>query len=160
MPVPRLILGRQDAAHTLHADQGYGDDGVVYNMAGQTARTAPAGTGGEVVFTNLYVTVTRAGAATIRFTPLVDETVQAPTEVVLPDVAVPGTEEATVLEISLLQPYLGPGAVEALRYYPRGRWIQVLAETLFASPAAMVKVVLNDFEVEYEVVRETQPAVT
>lgn len=157
--VPRLILGRGAAVPSIMRANGaaYTDDSVVFNGSGRSNKVAPAGAGGECIFTVLYLTTTHFDVNVSLFiTPYVDGV--ALTRQRLNLVGVPGTDgETKVNEIGLSLPHL-VSAVERLRYAPRGTWFHVLVET-DAAIVALGQCIVSEVEVEHEIVRESKEAI-
>lgn len=157
--VARLIVGRGAAVPSLMRANGssYLDDSVIFNASGKSNRVAPAGAGGECIFTVLYLTTTHFDVNVSLFiTPYVDGV--ALTRQRLNLVGVPGTDgETKVNEIGLSVGH-SIAAVERLRYAPRGTWFQVLVET-DAAVVALGAVQVAEVNVEYEVVRESKEAI-
>lgn len=155
MLIPRLFMGAGDGL--LLADSTFKDDTIAYDTLGRSNRVAPAGTGGECIFTTLYVTVTTYAANTrLKVTPILDGVALAAQTI--NTVGVGSSQgEVQVFELGLSIGYI-VAAVERLRYYPRGTWMQVLVTTDSGNVALAAELV-NSIEVEYEVVRETKPAV-
>lgn len=156
MLTPRLFGGAGDGL--LLAGSTYLDDGEAYDALGKSNRVAPAGTGGECIFTSLYVTVTTYASDTrLVVTPYVDGVALAAQIINVPGVA-SSQGEVNVFELGLSIPYV-VAMVERLRYYPRGTWLQVLVNTDSGNVALAAQLV-NSIEAEYEVVRETKVAVS
>lgn len=156
MPVPTLMFGRADAAALLNAREGWVDDDQPYNLTLRTNRIAPAGVGGECVFTRLVVVTRHREAATLTLTPLVDDTALAPITLAL---AAAATEQVQTHELGLSRPLVVAGR-ERARFRPRGTWFQVEVTTSYAADALpQGEQAIEGIELEYEVVREGQPAV-
>lgn len=156
---PRLIVGRGGVGAILLRANGaaYTDDSVAYNASGKSNKVAPAGAGGECIFTVLYLTTTHFDVnVSLWITPLVDGV--ALTKQRLNLVGVPGTDgETQVHEIGLSIAHLA-SAVERLRYAPRGTWFQVLVET-DAAVVGLGACIVSEVEVEHEIVRESKEAI-
>lgn len=150
MPGPILFLGQRTAAVLLAADEGYADGAATYALLARTARAAPAGVGGDVLMTALYLTLSHTEAATVRVTPVVDGIALEATDIVLG----PAAERAvTAHEVGVSVPYV-VGGVEVSRAGARGTWVQVQVESVGAFGDLTVEAV----EVEYEVLRESKSA--
>lgn len=156
---PYLILGRGGIGPILLLANGaaYTDDSTAYNASGKTNKVAPAGAGGECIFTVLYLTTTHFDVnVSLWITPYVDGV--ALTKQRLNLVGVPGSDgETKVNEIGLSVAH-SVSAVERLRYAPRGTWFQVLVET-DAAIVGLGACIVSEVEVEYEVVRESKEAI-
>lgn len=159
----RFFLGA-GAGGTLHRwGAAPTDDGAPVVVRQETARFAPAGVGGEAIFTALIPVITYTAAATVRFTPIVDdvELTSAAVEVVLTQPA-NGRRTRYRQELGLSIPLVRDN-VDRGRFAVRGVWCQVRVEILTAigldalgTPGV---VLLEGGELEYEVVGVTQPAV-
>lgn len=153
MSQPVLLLGRADDTVLLEANKGYTDDSVEYETSGITNRAAPAGIGGECIFTNLYFTTRHYATPVILRVGIILDGVELPaTTIALAD----GADSGTVREheVSLLLPYYVAG-VERSRYAPRGTRIEVYTRMV----GVLGPVDVGGVEVEYEVVRESRSAV-
>lgn len=154
--IPKLILGRGAATPSVLRANGssYQDDSVNQNASGKTNKVAPAGAGGECIFTTLFLTTTHYDVNVSLFiTPFVDGVALARQRLNLVGV-VASDGETKVNEIGLSLPY-APGGVEKIRTMPRGTWFQVLIET-DAAIVALGACIVSEVEVEYEVVRESK----
>lgn len=146
---PVLFMGRADSAVLVRVGEGYIDDGIAYSVLARTDRVAIAGSGGECIYTGLYlVTVHEGGPYTLHVTPVVDGA--ALEEIAL---ALPGVAERTTMthELPVSIPLLDANDVELARFAARGTWVQVQVEVRGVSGFVRSDAV----EVEYEVVRET-----
>lgn len=134
----------------FEGDVGADDDGTPITARIETAHVAFGGTGGEVVFHNLYLAVTRANASDVDLTvtPLVDGEAQEVETVTLEGVADPVTE---VHEVPVMQAH-SPEGTELLRHAPRGTWFAARIET----EAPGDTVILEGMSVERELVRESE----
>ena len=152
MSTPLLFLGSAAGGVLLEADQGTGDNAAAFNLLARTNRVAPAGVGGECIFTALYLAISHTEAATLRVTPILDGVALEPTDIALPLVA---ARTLTAHDVGISIPYT-VAAVEAARFAARGTWLQVQVETLAAAPGDFGDLIIESVEVEYEVVRETK----
>lgn len=155
MPVPRLFFGGTDGLVLNAQGASYMDNGVMYDVLAQTNKSAPAGPGGECIFTNLYLTTRRfVTPVRVLVTPIVDGVAMTVRQLDLTGApAVDGTVE--VSEISLMEAFIS-GGLERMRTALRGSAI----EFAFATSAAAVALgglEISVAEVEYEIVRETKP---
>jgi len=161
MGAPKLFFGLRDVASVFEADvDNEDDDGVTFESGGPTNRLAPAGPRGECLFTAFGITLAWTGGPwTVTILPIVDEriAVVAPTadgvtllgqQITLADA---GDARVTdTFEVPILEVYRR-GGIERLRNNPRGRWIQ--ADVRWQS---IRTVIVDNLDVEYEIVRETQ----
>lgn len=133
-------------AAVWHGRDGTDDAGAAIPVRLQTNDMAPAGAGGECIFTDVYLAVTRRNTSdwTFTLTPIVDGVALEGTDVTLLGAADPLTE---VVAISLAQPFL-VGATEVSRYEPRGAWI---ALRITAASAPDDEVIFAGPELEYDV---------
>lgn len=134
--------------------QGIDDAGADMPVHAKTVEVAPAGIGGECLFQNIYLGLTRFNALDwdIDVTGILDGVALETETITLEGVAAPVTE---VLEISLAQPYKIDG-VEQSRYHPRGAWLAILVE---AAEGPDKEVIFEGPELEYEVLTESLEAV-
>lgn len=104
--------------------EGVDDAGAAIPVRIRTADAAPDGPGGEIVLTDIRLTVTRFNTEdwTVTVTPILDGVELEGTDVVLAGVVAPVTE---LLEIPAAQPYL-VDEVEVSRYSPRGAFVSVM----------------------------------
>lgn len=150
MSQPVLLLGRADDTVLLESNRGYTDDSVGYEASGITNRAAPAGIGGECIFTNLYFTTRHYSTAVLVRVGIILDGVELPaTTIALADGADAGTVREH--EVSLLLPFY-QGGVEVSRYAPRGTRVEVYARMV----GVLGPVDIGGVEIEYEVVRETR----
>jgi hypothetical protein len=150
MAAPILYVGSR-TDKVLKAGVGYDDDGVAYTALARSERLAPAGAGGECIFTMLYLTTRHyTSSVSINVTPIVDNVTLATQTIALTGAAsTTGNRQTHELVLSL--PYVR-ASVEQLRTAPRGTWIELLIE----SSGTSAKQIVESAEIEYEVVRETQ----
>ncbi len=155
MAAPKLFFGTRNANAMLEVDRSFLDRAAKYDLYAKTNRYAPAGAGGECIFTSLYAVFTFTASMVLYLTPILDganlETItvtltQNPT----------ATKQSKAFELGLSVPLLVAG-VERGRVSPRGTWLQVLAETRHViNGTTGTQVVIDGIEVEYEIVREAQ----
>jgi hypothetical protein len=151
-----LLLARADVPALVQANKSVLDDGQRYRTVLNTNRVAPAGAGGECIFTNLYFSVRHYVAPVLLLvTVALDGNYLPSQQVVLENGADTGTIRE--LEISLMQALL-VGGIERSRYAPRGGWIEVFLETADTVDPALLDI--GTVEVEYEIVRETRALAT
>lgn len=157
MPTPHLYFGQHTESMLLELDgDTFMDAGVSYNLRAKTNRVAPADTGGECIFTAVYLTTTHVAASHLFMTPLVDG---LPLETQRIDLTDPlGIETTLVHELGLSVP-LVIATIERARFAPRGTWFQALVHTEFDGVTRMAsKLVIESIEVEREIVRESKQA--
>ncbi len=133
---------------------GVDDLGAVVDARAETNAYAPAGIGGEAIYTNVYMALMRdcTTDVTLQFTPIVDGTELAAIELTIPGVASP---IRSTYEIGLAIPY--PSAADPqIHTAPRGQWIQLRVETDGGLPDG--RFVIEGLELEFEVVTEGQEA--
>lgn len=136
-------------AALLEGDVGSTDNGADVEARAETNALAPAGVGGECVFTNVYLTVIHELGAPleVRLVPILDGEEQAPLELTLEA----GEPRRKQHEFGLSVPY--PSAENPKHLYAmRGTWFAVRVETVGALPAG--RVTFEGLEVEHEVVTE------
>jgi hypothetical protein len=164
MPVQQPILvvcrgGGQPHMLTVSESGYYLDDGEVYEMAARDRPFAPAGQGGEAIFTALWITTTSYDdPITLFITPIVDF---VPLETQQLDLvgAVNAENRTEVHELALSVPYV-VGGIERMRNAPRGCYIDVRVETNFGGIAqAASRFSIDGIEVEVEIVRDSRVAV-
>lgn len=149
-------MGRASTGVLVQVGETYLDDTAVYNAKGVTDRVAPAGAGGECIFTSLYVTTIHKGAVKLKVTPIVDGTSLESSTIAL---TVKTARTTTVHEIGVSIPYK-VGGVEVSRYAARGTWFQTQVETIADDDESLDYLRVDAVELEHEVVRESLAAVT
>jgi hypothetical protein len=153
MTGPKLFLGQSGGNALLKADDGYQDAGTPIAIRLETVPLAPAGPGGEAIFTALFLTFTATMAATVTVTPILDGTTLASQTISLQAAS---ERTTTRHELGLSVPYVD-GGQERLRTAPRGAWLQVRLTVTAIGPGDLV---FDGVNVEYEVVRESLIAQT
>ncbi|MGH3428474.1 MAG: hypothetical protein ACRDQZ_13055 [Mycobacteriales bacterium] len=152
MAKPRLFFGARSGGLLVEAGIGFDDAGAAYSFRAKTSKLAPAGAGGECIFTSLYLSVVHFAPVAFRVTPIVDEVAEITQEVTLAGLSPlggPFTEAQRLvepIEVGLSRPYL-VGGVERLRTYPRGIWFEVLVE---ATASTFFRI--DAVEVEHQIV--------
>lgn len=134
--------------------QGTDDLGTGYTFRAKTRSYAPAGIGGECIFTNLYISLLRSNTEdmTIEIVPIVDGVAQDAVALVLEAVAAPLRE---VHEVGLAVFY--PSAANPqIATAMRGCWFQTEVRSSGAIPAG--RTVVEGIELEHEVVTEGRQA--
>ncbi len=146
----RFYFGEQGTS-LFEYGVGRDDAAVPVDMFAQTNKLAPAGVGGECIFTNLYLVVTHSGtsAYTLVVTPILDNDELTQISITIPGVAKPAVAE--VFEIGLAQTYAA-GQTHALR----GVWFSFKVEGDGTLPDG--DLIIEGASLEYEIVRETQAA--
>ena len=155
---PELVVCRGDGTPAmLVVGEGYADDGVVYEMAARDRPFAPAGQGGEAIFTALWITTTTYDDdVTLFITPFVDFVALETQQLDIPGRANP-TNEQQVWELALSVPYPAPPAQEYMRVAPRGCYIDVRIETNIAGGfGSSARQAIDGIEVEVEIVRDSR----
>jgi hypothetical protein len=141
-----LAMGGQESADDL---------GVPIELVAKSNQYAPAGIGGEAIFTNVYLTLFRSNAddLVLELTPIVDDVEQEPIEITRPAVAAPTRE---VLEIGLAVYYPSP-ADPQIATAMRGTWFQASLRSVGVLPAG--RLIIEGWEFEHELVTEGKAAV-
>lgn len=152
MAAPILYAGSR-TARLLQLGVGYTDDGIAYTLLGQSERIAPAGSGGECIFTLCYLTTRHFDTSvSVQVTPIIDNVAQATQTIALTGAAsANGVGNRQTHELALSVPY-SPSGTEQLRVAPRGTWFELVLATPNTTQA---KVLIETAELEYEVVRES-----
>jgi hypothetical protein len=170
-PIPTLFLGRADTSADVWefgtgeydgapSGGGSGDD---ITFLAKSVRFAPAGAGGEAIFTNFYIALTYdMDAVTLRFTPIVDGVVYDGTggnpdlRQTLALTATPGTRKTERYEFALYVPYDDGVDSDALRVDLRGTWFQLQIDT--TGSLGDGDLIIDQPEIEFEIVRESEAA--
>ncbi len=148
MSVPRLFLGESGGNRLLKADDGFQDAGVNISIRAETVPVAPAGAGGEAIFTSVYLVLTATMAVTVQITPIVDEVPLETQDIVL---SAQTERKRTHHEFGLSIPYIH-NSVERARFAPRGTWFQV---RIVVPAIAAGDLIIEGVALEYEIVRES-----
>lgn len=146
----RFFFGEQ-GANLFEFGSGRDDAAVPVDLFAQTNKVAPAGIGGECIFTNLYLAITHSGLTdyTLFVTPILDND-ELPTLALI----VPGTSKPTVaevFEVGLAETFAG-----VQTHAPRGVWFSFKLQGDGTLPDG--DLIIEGASLEYEVVRETQGA--
>lgn len=146
----RFYFGEQGTDLFLFGS-GRDDAAVPVDLFAQTNKVAPAGVGGECIFTNLYLIITHSGSSpyTLLVTPILDNDELMQLAVTVPGVSKPTVAE--VFEIGLSETFAG-----VLTHAPRGVWFSFKVEGDGTLPDG--DLIIEGASLEYEVVRETQEA--
>lgn len=144
-----------DGGGLLRGGQGIEDDGTDYGFLIQTNDLAPAGVGGECLFYNVFVAVTRNNASDfdVECIPIVDGVELEGETLTFVGVSETVTEMQVV---SLSQPFL-LDSVEVSRYHPRGAWFSFRLQSDLA-PDGIFEV--DGIELEKETLTESEKDVT
>ncbi len=146
-PSLRWFMGTATGS-IVRGAEGTNDAGADVAVRLRTNEIAWAGVGGEALYQNVYLALSRFNALdwTIRVTPIVDDVVLAPVEIVLAGVVNPVTE---VVEVSLAQTRANGKST----YWPRGCWLALLIE---ADAAPDREVIFEGWSPEAEILTESQ----
>lgn len=149
----KLVLGEREGGGIFEAELGSDDDGAAFQGRVQSAPLAPEGVGGESVFTNLYITLTRRNTSTVTMTvtPIVDEVAQEVRTLSLAGVGVGQLRET--IEVSLFEKF-SLDSTERGTYVQRGVWFQVKLEITDTDAPDLVTI--DGVELEVEKVRESE----
>lgn len=145
--------GRATGGVMSEMEQGYLDNGLVYNLTATTDRAFPAGVGGECIFDVAYVVVTFAVRLRLYVTVIVDGLVYP--ELLLDSLVAPAAEKTQRFEVPLRTDILnGLGAAVGKRAI-RGCWIQFKVRTAFDGVYPPGAVRVDEMRVEGDVVVES-----
>lgn len=141
------------------------DDGVAFGLVVETQPFAPTGLGGECAFTVAHVTTTTAAGATLKVTPILDDTAPAtrttpnsgsvstvrPTYAVAQQTGGPPVPMMTsTIEVPLLVVLTRSGAAVS-RWYPRGARCGIRIESVGAIGTGTFRI--DGLEIEYQPTR-------
>ncbi len=151
---PRLFFGQGGGNNLYRSDDTAADDaGAGFDMLATTNRVAPAGAGGEAIFTVLWLALTYTMAVTVRVTPYVDGVALDSQQIALAAQAERTTKRWKVgLSVPLFDALLN----EVARFAPRGVWFQAKVES--TGGLATGDLIVEGVEIEHEVVRASQKA--
>lgn len=151
LPWP-LLVGRAEGGLAVWDGSGASDAGAPVLGRAQTAPVAPAGIGGECIFTNLYPTFRRSNRnpVTVTLTPIVDNVERSPLSITLPGVDRRVTE---TYEIGLHVP-LAHGGTEFAAQALRGCWWALRVDVSTGVPIGHFQ--LEGVELEVELVTESE----
>lgn len=168
-PVPNLFFGRKDTLAEVFewssgaTDGSNGGAGDQINPLAKTVRFAPAGVGGEAIFTRMWLALTYdMDAVTLRFTPILDGVAQDGTggtpdlRQTLTLAGTPGTRVTERWEFTLYRPYDDGVDPDAVRVALRGCWFQMMIDT--TTTLGTGDLFIEQPEIEFEVVRESVAA--
>ncbi len=162
-PIPTLFYGGRDTeASVLETNSGFQDNGADIVPLAKSNPVAPGGASGEVVFKNVYVTITHSMEVDVRFTPILDfvpldGTGGQPDERTVISLPALGARLTERFEIGLSVPFPLTGPVR-FRNALRGAWFQIQAEAIGGLAAG--DLIFDQTEIEFEVVRESVVAET
>jgi hypothetical protein len=162
---PLLFLGDSATGEVWEFGAGPTDDGVAFVPLAKSARVAPAGIGGECIFTALYFAVTHRiinnNPVLVRVTPIINGVPQDGTggttderKIVTLDY-VGGARKTELFELGLSIPNIHL-TIERGRHAMRGTWFQYLVEGTQLDAGAG-ELTFEVSELEYEIVRESTP---
>lgn len=164
-PIPTLFFGGRDTnANVLQTGAGNDDNGVAIAPLARSVAVAPAGSSGECIFKNVYLTTTHDMGCQLRLTPILDfvpldGTGGQPDErltITLSDLTASGRlTQRFEMGLSLPFPLTG---TERFRNAMRGAWFQLQVEVV--GGLANGTVIFEQVELEFEVVRESVVAET
>ncbi len=155
MSEPLLLLGQGGGNRLFRVNVNPTDDGIAIVARARSVRIAPAGARGEAIFTAVYLAVSYTQDHVITLRPRVDERALDVQTVTLPPVTTPDRQVAR-FEFRLSEGFLASsGAYEAGRVAPRGTWFELWLEV---DPVEGGDLLFEACDLEYEVVREGQPA--
>lgn len=157
----RTFFGRGASGQLFRLGSAATDNGSAVVARWETRRIAPAGIGGEAIFTALFPVVVYTGACTVRFTPIVDGRVYDGTDgenaTVVVVLAQPAGGRRTVYrgDLGLSRPYIRDGQVQ-FRSALRGTWFSLRVDVTDAvgndSSGNLGVLFFEGVDVEYEVV--------
>jgi hypothetical protein len=154
MITPHLFFGTGGTNDLLEVSpDAYDDDGLPFDILCASVPNAPAGIGGEAIFTAVWLAVQHTMGLTLRFRFFVDEVELDHQDVTLVAQTSPVTE---ILEFGLSQAILGPTGAEAVRQAPRGTIFVVQVESVDGLWDGTLLIAGRELEVE--VVRESRQA--
>ena len=149
MSVPQLFFGARDAAVMYRAEEDADDNGAAFPVRLRPRPIAPAGVGGECVFTRLFVTLTHTAGGNVRVIPIVDGR-EVPGSGLVIELSELEQPETRVEEIVLFEPLL-VGGMEYSRQHLRGTFFTV--EIATEGPLTDGLLSFDGLEIEYAVVR-------
>lgn len=121
---------RSLAGGIAQCEDGYLDDGIVYNLLAITDRVFPAGVGGEASFDAFYVLVTYSRRFRLYVSPIVDGALLP--ETLLDPLLDPAAEITKRFEVPLRIDALNSlGQPVGGKVAPRGGWFQLKVRTAF-----------------------------
>ena len=116
---------------------------------------APSGVGGEAMFYNVYLAISRSNTVQwqLTLTPIVDGVDLVAATITLAALAA-GKAVTEIIEVPITEGF-DQGAGEVLRYAPRGAWGTFRLEGVVSTPTASEELVLEGATLEVETVRES-----
>ncbi|MDH3367915.1 MAG: hypothetical protein OEO17_08725 [Gemmatimonadota bacterium] len=170
-PIPTMFLGRRYTSADVWRfgvgeSDGAGPEGSpvgdTITFLAKSDRFAPAGAGGEAIFTQFWIALTYDMTVTLRFTPIVDGIVYDGTGT-NPDLrqtlaltGTPGVRKTERYEFALYLPYDDGTDPDALRTDLRGTWFQLVIDNTTVLGAG--DLIIEQPEIEFEIVRESEAA--
>ena len=157
-PSERLILGAAADGSLLDLGRGYDDDGADLEAILETNWVAPAGSGGECSFHNLYLVLTRTNVtdAELLVYPIVDGVEQEAVALTLSGLGADKRVDQ-VFEVPLSEVLRNADGSEAARFAQRGVWFAARVVTSADTPLADGDLLINGIVLEHEVVTESEP---
>lgn len=126
----RIFAGlRSLAGGIAQCEDGYLDDGIVYNLLAVTDRVFPGGVGGEASFDAAYVLVTYSRRFRLYVSAVIDGAIVS--ETLLDPGADPAAEITKRFEVPLRIDALNALGQAVGKVAPRGGWFQLRARTAF-----------------------------
>lgn len=153
MSIPRLFLGELGGNRLLQADVGFQDAALAVPIRAETVPAAPAGVGGEAIFSALYLVFTATMVVTVDVTPIVDGVELETQQITL---AGEVERETTHHELGLSIP-LVHNLIERARFAPRGTWFSVRIDVPAIADGDLI---IDGVGLEHEIVRESLAAQT
>lgn len=134
-------------------EEGFTDDGQIYNMLAESERVFPAGIGGEAAFDVAYIVLTYFCRFRLYVSVIIDGVILS--ETLLDPGVAPAAEKTTRYEVPLKIDMLNGLGKKVGKRSPRGGWIQFRVRTAFdlTYPAGPIRV--DEMRVEGEVVQES-----
>ena len=165
-PIPNLFFGRADTLAEVFewsdgaTDGSNGGAGDAIVLLAKSVRWAPAGVGGEAIFTRMWIALTYdMSAVTLRFMPILDGVPQdgagstPDLRQTLALTGAPGTRVTERYEFTLAVPYDDGVDTDAVMYALRGCWFQLQIDT--TGNLGSGDLIIEQPALEYEVVRES-----
>ena len=149
-PDVRFMFGGEPALYEF--GRGEDDAGVAIDLLAQPNKLAPAGIGGETMFTRLFFVVTHDNPQTYNFDliPILDNTEMPTLTVAIPGVRSPVV--GRVIEVGLSRTY---AAVQ--KYGVRGTWFTFRLQGNGTVPNG--DIIVEGVDLEYEMLREADQAI-
>jgi len=152
-PSVTFFMGGSDGGTIFRGLPGTQDNSLDYGINFQSNDLAPAGAGGECLFYEAHLAVTRNNEDdwTVTVIPIVDGVELE--EIEVPFVGIPGGKVVTEHQhLTLAQPFVS-GGVEVSKYHPRGAWFALKFQ---ADDVPDGTFTFEMVTMEYEIVTESQ----